>query len=50
MQLLLNKLQQKVSKLQTSLDLQVHMQAELENELSERNKEIDSRGERTWAV
>ncbi|XP_074620148.1 uncharacterized protein LOC141878959 [Acropora palmata] len=42
-QLLLNKLQQKVSKLQTSLDLQVHMQAELENELSEKNKEIDSR-------
>ena len=41
---MMNKLQQKVSKLQSSLDLQVHVQAELETELSEKNKEIDSRG------
>lgn len=43
-QLMLNKLQQKVSKLQSSLDLQVHVQSELENELTEKNKEIDARG------
>lgn len=42
-QIMMNKLQQKVSKLQSSLDLQVHVQAELETELSEKNKEIDSR-------
>ena len=41
---MLNKLQQKVSKLQSSLDLQVHVQSELENELTEKNKEIDARG------
>ena len=41
---MLNKLQQKVSKLQSSLDLQMHVQTELENELTEKNKEIDARG------
>lgn len=43
-QLMLNKLQQKVTKLQSSLDLQMHMQTELESELKEKNKEIDARG------
>jgi len=42
-QLMLNKLQQKVTKLQSSLDLQMHMQSELESELKEKNKEIDAR-------
>ena len=41
---MLNKLQQKVTKLQSSLDLQMHMQTELESELKEKNKEIDARG------
>ena len=41
---MLNKLQQKVAKLQSSLDLQMHMQTELESELKEKNKEIDARG------
>lgn len=41
---MLNKLQQKVAKLQSSLDLQMHVQSELENELTEKNKEIDARG------
>lgn len=41
---MLNKLQQKVTKLQSSLDLQMHMQTELESELKEKNKEVDARG------
>lgn len=41
---MLNKLQQKVTKLQSSLNLQMHMQTELESELKEKNKEIDARG------
>ena len=41
---MLSKLQQKVTKLQNSLDLQMHVQSELEAELTEKNKEIDSRG------
>ena len=43
-QLMLNKLQQKVTKLQASLDLQVHVQSELESDLTEKNKEIDRKG------
>ena len=47
-QLMLNKLQQKVTKLQSSLDLQMHMQSELESELKEKNKEIDARGNEVY--
>lgn len=41
---MLNKLQQKVTKLQNSLDLQMRVQSELEGELTEKNKELDARG------
>ena len=41
---MLNKLQQKVTKLQASLDLQTHVQSELETDLTEKNKEIDRKG------
>lgn len=41
---MLNKLQQKVTKLQNSLDLQMRVQSELEAELTEKNKELDARG------
>ncbi|KAJ7376316.1 hypothetical protein OS493_035456 [Desmophyllum pertusum] len=42
-QLMLKELQQKVTKLQASLDLQMHMQSDLEGELTEKNKEIDGK-------
>lgn len=42
-QLMLSKLQQRVTKLQASLDLQMHVQSELESEVTEKNKEIDAR-------
>ena len=41
---MLNKLQQKVTKLQASLDSQAHLQSDLEAEVTEKNKEIDARG------
>lgn len=41
---MLNNLQQKVTKQQASLDLQAHLQSELEAEVTEKNKEIDARG------
>ena len=41
---MLKELQQKVTKLQASLDLQMHMQSDLEGELTEKNKEIDGKG------
>lgn len=41
---MLNKLQQKVTKLQNSLDLQIRVQSELEAELTEKNQELDARG------
>lgn len=41
---MLSKLQQRVTKLQASLDLQMHVQSELESEVTEKNKEIDARG------
>lgn len=41
---MLNKLQQKVTKLQASLDSQAHLQSDLEAEVTEKNKEIDTRG------
>ncbi|EDO49605.1 predicted protein [Nematostella vectensis] len=40
-QFTMNKLHQKVSKLQLSLDAQMHMQATLEEELADKCKEID---------
>ena len=43
---MLNKLQQKVTKLQNSLDLQMCVQSELEAELTEKNTELDARGKR----
>lgn len=43
---MLNKLQQKVTKLQNSLDLQMRVQSELEAELTEKNTELDARGKR----
>ena len=43
---MLNKLQQKLTKLQNSLDLQMRVQSELEAELTEKNTELDARGKR----
>lgn len=43
---MLNKLQQKVTKLQASLDSQAHLQSDLEAEVTEKNKEIDARGKK----
>ena len=41
---MLNKLNQKVNKLQMSLASQAQIQSELEQEVAEKNKDIDEKG------
>ena len=42
---MVGKLNQKVKRLQLSLETQAHIQSELEQELSDKNKQLETKGE-----